>query len=91
MPPLDVVVDDFNVPQPDMIFIRKERGHIIHEQEQVIMGAPDISVEIISGGSIKRDRVEKKRPVRTVWRSGVLDRGPKQPLGGSISVAGWPV
>ena len=58
--PLDVALDDFNVPQPDVIFIRKERGHIIHEQEQVIMGAPDILVEIISGGSIKRDRIEKK-------------------------------
>ncbi len=58
--PLDVVLDDFNVPQPDVIFIRKERGHIIHEQEQVIIGAPDILVEIISGGSIKRDRIEKK-------------------------------
>ena len=58
--PLDVALDDFNAPQPDIIFIHHERRHIIHEQEQVIMGAPDLLVEIISSGSIKRDRIEKK-------------------------------
>lgn len=58
--PLDVVLSDINSPQPDVIFIRNEQRHIIDEQEQVIMGVPDLLVEIISTGSIKRDRIEKK-------------------------------
>lgn len=58
--PLDVVLNDFNSPQPDVIFIRNERRNIIDEHEQVIMGTPDLLVEIISTGSIKRDRIEKK-------------------------------
>jgi Uma2 family endonuclease len=58
--PLDVVLDDYNAPQPDIIFIRNENIGIINEQEQVVMGAPDILIEIISPGSIKRDRIEKK-------------------------------
>lgn len=58
--PLDVVLNEHNSPQPDVIFIRNERLHIIDEQEQVIQGVPDLLVEIISTGSIKRDRIEKK-------------------------------
>lgn len=58
--PLDVVLSDLNAPQPDVIFICNERLHIINEQEQVIIGAPDLLIEIISTGSIKRDRIEKK-------------------------------
>lgn len=58
--PLDVVLNDYNAPQPDIIFIRKENTGIIDEQEQIVLGAPDILIEILSPGSIKRDRIEKK-------------------------------
>lgn len=58
--PLDVVFDDINAPQPDIIFIRNENNGIIDEQEQIVLGTPDILVEILSPGSIKRDRIEKK-------------------------------
>lgn len=58
--PLDIVLDDYNAPQPDIIFIRNENIGIIDEQEQIVRGTPDILVEILSPGSIKRDRIEKK-------------------------------
>lgn len=57
--PLDVVLDDFNAPQPDILFIRKENLTIIDEAEQIVRGVPDLLVEILSPGSIKRDRIEK--------------------------------
>ncbi len=57
--PLDVVLDDFNAPQPDILFIRKENLAIIDEAEQIVRGVPDLLVEILSPGSIKRDRIEK--------------------------------
>jgi Uma2 family endonuclease len=58
--PLDVYLDEENTPQPDLVFISKERLKIIDETEGIIMGAPDLVLEIISKGSIKRDRKTKK-------------------------------
>jgi Uma2 family endonuclease len=58
--PVDVYFNEKNVPQPDLVFIKKERLKIIDEEEGIVMGAPDILVEIISKGSVKRDRDIKK-------------------------------
>ena len=56
--PIDVYLDEYNKPQPDLIFISKEKsGMITHDG---IMGIPDLIVEIISPTSIIRDRIEKK-------------------------------
>ena len=58
-PPLDVVLDDENVPQPDLIFISKERDFIIPDNGPII-GAPDLVVEILSPSTAKYDRGIKK-------------------------------
>ncbi len=58
--PLDVYLEEENVPQPDLVFVSKERLKIIDETEGIIIGAPDLVLEIISRGSIKRDRKTKK-------------------------------
>jgi Uma2 family endonuclease len=58
--PLDVVLDDHNAPQPDVFFVSKKRSYILNETEQAVIGIPDLVVEILSPGSIKKDRVEKK-------------------------------
>ena len=56
--PIDVYLDEYNKPQPDLIFISKEKsGMITHDG---IMGIPVLIVEIISPTSIIRDRIEKK-------------------------------
>ena len=57
--PMDVVFDDDNVPQPDVFFIKKERTKII-ELDGLVWGAPDLVVEIISQGTARNDRVDKK-------------------------------
>jgi Uma2 family endonuclease len=56
--PYDVYLDDENVVQPDIIFISKERQHIIGEKN--VQGAPDLVIEIISENSAYRDMVQKK-------------------------------
>ncbi len=56
--PIDVFLDDHNVPQPDLIFIKKERLDIVN-LEEAIMGMPDLVIEILSPSSIKRDRFQK--------------------------------
>lgn len=56
--PCDVVFDDENVHQPDLLFISKERSHIISEKN--VKGAPDIAIEIVSKSSAYTDFVVKK-------------------------------
>lgn len=53
--PMDVILSDDTILQPDVLYISKGRRHII---KQRIEGPPDLVVEIISG-SARRDRVEK--------------------------------
>ncbi len=57
--PLDIVLDDENVVQPDIIFISKARSHIIHKE--AIRGAPDLVIEILSPSTGERDRTVKKK------------------------------
>jgi Uma2 family endonuclease len=51
--PIEVHFTDLRVAQPDLIFIRHDRLHIIGEKR--IEGAPDLAVEILSPGSRKAD------------------------------------
>jgi Uma2 family endonuclease len=55
--PLDVHLDEKNVFQPDIIFISTDRSTIIQDK---IKGAPDLVIEILSPGTEKYDRKEKK-------------------------------
>jgi len=55
--PLDVVLSERRAVQPEIIYITEARLAIVQD---VIRGAPDLVAEIISQGSWKRDRVEKK-------------------------------
>lgn len=56
--PLDVVLSDEDVLQPDVIFISKEREGIIGEQN--IQGAPDLVIEVLSPSTAGRDRTIKR-------------------------------
>lgn len=56
--PLDVIFDADNTAQPDLIFIAKANAEIV--KERGIFGAPDLVVEIVSPGSVRRDRYEKQ-------------------------------
>ncbi len=58
--PLDVVLDDGNSYHPDVLFVRKDRYHILDEDEQVVIGAPDLVVEILSPGTAIYDKGDKK-------------------------------
>jgi Uma2 family endonuclease len=57
--PVDVNLDEFNGFQPDLAFVATAR-HFLIEAGDYIHGAPDLVVEIVSPGTIKRDRVIKK-------------------------------
>jgi Uma2 family endonuclease len=55
--PLDVILSERRVVQPDVFFVSKTRLHLITDR---VRCAPDLAVEIISEGSWRRDRVDKK-------------------------------
>ena len=56
--PYDVYLDRENVFQPDIIFIGKDRLHLI--KENGLHGAPDLVIEILSPSTAKYDLGEKK-------------------------------
>src|SRR5688572_16554027 len=58
--PIGVVLDEENGVQPDLVFVSRERLHII--KERGIEGAPDLVIEILSRQTQSRDRgVKMKR------------------------------
>lgn len=54
----DVVLSDTDVVKPDLLFISKEREHIITHAN--IRGAPDLVVEILSSSTSRRDWNDKR-------------------------------
>lgn len=56
--PLSVMLGEHSAPQPDLLFVATKNLKII--EQKCVMGAPDLVVEIISPGSVVRDRVQKK-------------------------------
>ncbi|MDQ7051966.1 MAG: Uma2 family endonuclease [candidate division KSB1 bacterium] len=56
--PVDVVLSEVNVLQPDIVIIRNERQSIIKEAN--IQGAPDWVIEILSPSTETYDRQTKK-------------------------------
>jgi Uma2 family endonuclease len=57
--PIDVVLSETTIVQPDVLFIRKEREGII--KKNFIEGPPDLIVEILSPGNEKLDRITKMK------------------------------
>jgi len=56
--PFDVHLDDENIFQPDLIFIRNE--NLSNIQENGYHGAPDLVLEVLSPGTARYDRRKKK-------------------------------
>ena len=68
--PMDVVLSDEDVIQPDILFISNDRKGIVKPEN--IRGAPDLVVEILSPSTANRDLVTKKKlyarhAVREYW------------------------
>ena len=53
--PMDVILSDNTILQPDVLYVSKARRHIIKER---VESSPDLVVEIISDKG-RRDRIEK--------------------------------
>ncbi|MFN7064760.1 MAG: Uma2 family endonuclease [Aquificaceae bacterium] len=57
--PIDVILSEDVVVQPDIVFIFKERLDIV--KERGIFGSPDLVVEVVSPSTFKKDTEDKRR------------------------------
>ena len=75
--PVDVILDEKNVVQPDLVFVSTANSNLL--ERRGIMGAPDLVVEIISPSSLRHDRYEKRElyarfGVKEFWLADVANR-----------------
>jgi Uma2 family endonuclease len=69
--PFDIVLTDFDVVEPDLIYFSKPRfDEIVGERNA--RGAPDMAVEVLSPSTRRRDEITKRRlyertGVREYW------------------------
>ncbi|NPV70644.1 MAG: Uma2 family endonuclease [Firmicutes bacterium] len=68
--PIDVVLSQYDVVQPDILFVSRERLGIVKKEN--IQGAPDLMMEILSPSTAEWDRVTKRKlyskyGVREFW------------------------
>ena len=80
--PCDVVLSDTDVVQPDLLFVSRERRHLLSNGDNV-QGAPDLVVEILSPATAERDRGYK----RSLYaRHGVKEYWVVDPVAETVSI-----
>ena len=68
--PFDVLLTDYDIVQPDVVFVSDERRLIVNESN--CAGAPDLVAEVVSASTRRRDLVDKRKlyeaaGVREYW------------------------
>ena len=81
-PVCDVMLSDTDVVQPDLLFISRERDHLLSGGQNV-QGAPDLVVEILSPSSAKQDRGKKRA---LYGRHGVTEYWLVDPIAETIQI-----
>jgi Uma2 family endonuclease len=79
--PLDVVFGAHTLVEPDLLFVRGARLHIVTERE--LTGPPDLAVEVVSPSSVRADRGRKRQ---LYLDEGVAEYWVVDPERGSVEV-----
>ncbi|HKW00415.1 MAG TPA: Uma2 family endonuclease [Vicinamibacterales bacterium] len=58
--PIDIVLDSYNVVQPDVVFFGRDRACAI-DMHRAIRTAPDLAIEVLSRATAAIDRGKKLR------------------------------
>ncbi len=80
--PCDVILSDTDVVQPDLLFVSREREHLLSSGENV-QGAPDLVVEILSPATADRDQGYKRE---LYGRHGVTEYWLVDPVAETVSI-----
>ena len=56
--PLDIVLTEYDVVQPDLLVFAPERAHVL-DPLKVTREPPDLCIEILSPGTARNDRGRK--------------------------------
>ena len=80
--PCDVVLSDTDIVQPDLLFVSREREHLLSDGEKV-RGAPDLAVEILSPSSADKDQGVKRD---LYGRHGVTEYWLVDPIAETVSI-----
>ena len=78
--PMDVILEPNTIVQPDLLFIHRDNLEIIGD---VIEGAPDLCIEVLSHSTGLHDRYTKKA---VYARCGVREYWIVDPVGASVSM-----
>ena len=80
--PIDIVFSEHNVVQPDVVYFRQERRHVIDMMETT-RAAPDLAVEVLSPSTEARDRGRK---MQLLARFGVPEYWIVDPVKNTIEI-----
>lgn len=79
--PIDVILSQQEVRQPDLVILRKTQMHLLSKRG--IEGAPDVVVEILSPSTAKRDKLSK---MLSYARHGIPEYWIVEPQGGVLEL-----
>jgi Uma2 family endonuclease len=80
--PIDIVFSEYDVLQPDVVYFREARRHVVKMMEAT-RAAPDLAVEILSRSTETRDRGRK---LQMLARYGVPEYWIVDPVGNTIEI-----
>jgi Uma2 family endonuclease len=81
MAPVDVLLSQRDVVEPDVLFVSKTNATRLRERH--VEGAPDLAIEVLSPSSARIDRVKK---LRLYERHGVREYWVADPAGETLEV-----
>ena len=79
--PFDVVFSEYDVVEPDVLYVSKARASVVTEKN--IQGAPDLVVEVLSESTAKTDRTTK---LKLYARYGVAEYWVIDPAMSSVEI-----
>ena len=80
--PIDIVFSEFDVFQPDVVFFRRERRHLVSMMEPT-RAIPDLAVEVLSRSTEARDRGRK---MNVLARYGVAEYWIVDPVAATLEI-----
>ena len=83
--PMDIVFSDYDVVQPDIVFLTAESMRTVSLMDRVRQ-SPDLAVEVLSPSTASNDRGRK---MRMFQRYGVPEYWIVDPIEETIEIYGW--